>query len=198
MKKIISNKTFLIFISVLAILFLFIFVYYLDKNSKGTLDIETTPKDVQYKIDKELFTGSNKIEVDTGEISIKFERDYFLPKTIKTVVTKGGSTKLEVTLELDPNKKDRGLQGVTDALYDQAVQKAVDENPLIKLLPYITNDFRIDYGFDVENKYQAIYEITLFNPTSKEAETALKTRVSSWFKSKGYDLNSLKHTWFTE
>lgn len=198
MKKIINNKVLLILIFTITLFFLFALIYLFDKNSKGTLDIKTTPKDVQYKIGKELFTGNNKIEVRSGEINIKFERNYYLSKTIETIVKKGESTKLEVTLELDPDKKDRGLQSVTDELYDQAVQKATDENPLIKSLPYITTDFRVDYGFDTNNKYQAIYEITLFISTTGKTETELKTRAGSWFESKGYNLNSLKHTWFIE
>jgi hypothetical protein len=149
--------------------------------------------------------------IDDKNVRVKNSGIFVVPGKHTIVVSQAGFTTyrstidkkdspLEITVVLDPvsedgfdfMKKHPSEQRLRESLVgSQAAETGksiAEKNPIISLLPYIDQYFRIDYGQSVKNPSDstavAIY-ITPLAPDGKERALAL-------LRLKGYDPNTLE------
>ena len=145
------------------------------------------------KINKDKFYN---LELPPGDYDIKVYATNFSDKTQKVNVKNGEVT--SVYIKLDPSNnagelllKDRDeakiREEVSTNLYYLSSSAQNDQNPIMKYLPAVTADWRVDYGNSV-SKPDDPSAITVYVTTYSDQDRQLAL---NWIKSKGVDPASL-------
>ena len=205
----ITNKKIILFLvlAALVLIIAFVIIYIFAFTGSGSADITVYPKDTTFTLNQKIYTGDKLIELERGEYKITFSRQYFKTETVSLKIRRNRVTPMNAILEVDTEKtknivltvsEQELLQAASDRLFDQQTAQAIENNKLITKLPYLEDNFRIDYTFNSDQPYKAIYEITLYPQAENQNESQLKSAVNAWFKENGYDLNKLEHKWTIE
>lgn len=181
--------------SILLFLFVVLITLSFTQSSKN-LSIEVAPDSADLTLDgKKISSGD--ISVSVGSHTIKASMAGFGTVTKKVDV----STKIvSVALLLDPTTQE-GLDFLKSHPKEQLHRESIGgkntedrareiakKTPLIKYLPFIDREFRIDYGASANNRADttasAIY-VTYYSASGKQ-------QAIDWIKFKGFDPNLLE------
>lgn len=191
------KKIIIISSAVVAILIIWGAIDIINKIGKIEVIIAASPSDSQITMDdNKINTGKSYIKKGSHVFTAK--RSGFNDCSIMIDIT--DNFKDSVILLLDPNS-DEGRaflnnnpneqltrEGLGGILANQDGQNTTNKTPLIKILPFIDLDYRVDYGASLktpkDNTSVAIY-ITSISEASKQ--DAL-----NWIKDSGYDVNNLE------
>lgn len=200
------NKLILIgFVTVAILLFAGMFVYFETIRGVGKLKITVLPTDTNYSVGGKKYGGNQELSLKSGVYNISFNRPFFKPTTKSITITKNQTTSLEISLLVDETKV-KNLSNMTasdQTIIDTSEQilaneervKFRAENPIVEILPVITDKYRIDYGIYSQNT--PTIEITLF--TEALAQNSEETLKSAALKSiSQYNIDPTKIVWYKD
>ncbi len=191
-----GRKLILIVIASIILIGLIYFIVSAMLHSRERIVVDSVPQDLTLKMDGKKVKSVGAIGVQPGTYTLEGSRTGFATKKV-TVTVKAGETK-NVTMYLDPNSKagedwlgdEKNLnqivkrEGEKGREHDEAVDKAIRSNGLIKELPYIGPGYswRIDYGPALADaKFPDQPTIYISGKTQDDRESAL-----IWLRSGGY------------
>lgn len=180
--------------------------YFIINRGHGHLEITITPNDASYRINGKDYTGSQNMELKTGKYTIGFHRGFFDDKTESVEIKRDSTAKLNVLM---------GVSGKTDSLIgslsdtdQQAIDTAeqlqaevnknilTDKNPILSVLPLVTDDYRIDFGF-YDNSEKPTIEITIFTEAlSVRSEVEIKDTALKSIEN--YKIDTSKIVWYKD
>lgn len=182
--------------------------YLLFAPGNGALEVFVLPSDAKYTISGKSYEGSQTIKLKSGTYKIKFERNLFISQEVEVKVIKEKQEKVEAVLDLrpdinkiydtlSPNEKDI-VDGFQQQYASYEGDKLVEYNPIVGELPYVADDFRVDYGFyNSQDPYDITLEITIFRESlNGNNEADIKRSALSWLKENGINTDNAKIKWY--
>jgi len=138
------------------------------------------------------------IKVRPGKYTVTFTHKGFASTSQETTVGKGETNYIGVVLASnsidtakwnDTHKSDAAkAEGITGKNQEIQAQKLQKKYPILKDLPFIDNEYRVDYGKSQQNPDDinsvAIY-VTYYTDSGKQ-------QAIDWMKFKGYDPTKLE------
>jgi len=165
----------------------------LSQRGKTGFTLFYSPTDAKIYVNNKEINAKNKsfIRTGSGTYTIKASREHFKDTSIKVVVSRGKNADAAILMEpSDDQGREILLKGAEqqpreEAGYRQSVDvgnKATEKAPLIKYLPAVTVNFRIDYG--VSKKYpDDPTKVAIYITTDVESQRKLAL---DWIKNKGF------------
>lgn len=176
----------------------FVAIYGIVNANRGQITINTIPDDSTVILGDKQVSGNRQINVTPGTYKIRVSRSGFAEQTKEIKVAK--DTNESHNIYLEPNSPE-GFQWLQDhpeqaheaeaeagRRFEQTVQEVINELPLIKELPFIDQQYRIDYGRskkDPNNQKAVAIYIKYWADIGKE-------QALEWIRFKGYDPNKLE------
>lgn len=161
----------------------------------GSLVVDPAPTDSKIVIDGKTIRANQPIQLRRGHKTVSLSRTGFVTQQFSVDVKPGKKSVLQAVLKVDINYLKTGSQlnfvandSLTSAQIEDLGGQIANQTPIINLLPYVSSDFRVDYGVSQKNPNslvdQAIY---ITAPTDAGKQAALK-----WIKDKGFDPSKLE------
>jgi len=160
------------------------------------LTIKVAPADLKYTIGSTTLSGDQQdVKVPAGKYKVTFQHDLYETQNLDIQLSKNEKKTLAIVLKLEDGvDKQYYSLGVDersqiDAYYDKSneinMNAFISSNPVVKVLPQITDEYRIDYGFD-KNK-TLYYEITLYKNAPGYNKNSTLSKAKNWIKEQGYN-----------
>jgi hypothetical protein len=165
---------------------------------KSDVTINAVPGDLTLKIDGKAVSFDDPVEVREGVHDLTAERSGFSPETRKFMVSKGDPLTIDLFLDANSPEGRKWFQDHPDAAlereaeagreYEENARKKTARYPIVKKLPKIAKDFRLDYGISQahpDDPTAVAFYIRTFTPLGRQ-------RASEWLRSEGLDPATLE------
>lgn len=165
----------------------------------GYITVTPSPSDSKILISGKAVLANKKTKLSQGYQTITIERSGFKTQTTTVKVSPGKELKLAASLEVNiayisqgnklnlPAADTAVSQGASGQLLAYKIAQAETDNPLIKLLPYITSNFRVDYGASQKDPNSITQAIYITAGTTQAKQAALQ-----WIQGKGGDTSKME------
>jgi len=184
-------------VSTLCILIIFATIQSAKNIGKLPITINVTPDDSQLVIDKKIKVKAGDLRLKPGNHVVTMSRPGFASQTSHIVVSKNS---LSFRFALHPNSLEgaqwleqhsaqaREGEAVSSQQFDKNVDSSIAVTPLIKYLPFIDNEYRIDYGASIQKPNDPSASAIIISSSSENG----KQDALSWIRFKGYDPATLE------
>jgi hypothetical protein len=179
----------------LIVIAIFTVIQAIRQSGRGTLTVTTLPRDAAVMLHNKKIADNRKVGVSPGTYDITVTRSGFADQKQDVTITKGKES--TVAFYLSPNGAE-GLQwfkdhpdeaheaeAVTGEAFTKASEKKAEELPLINDLPFIDQQYRVDYGKSEKDPSKIAIYIKYWSDEGK-------TQALDWIRFKGYDPNKLE------
>lgn len=170
----------------------------LRQQGRGTLEIITIPDDAKVTLSQKKIAGNHSISVAHGTYKVEVSRSGFETKAQNVTVTEGKKAIYKFYLAANSPEGIRwlddhpGQASIIEAEASKAsaegYQRTAKEVPLIKSLPFIDLQYRIDYGKSQAHPGEPGAVAIYIKYWADEG----KTQALEWIRFKGYDPSKLE------
>ncbi len=183
-----NRKTILLLVSIITVISILLIIAIVQSFKYGTLVIES--KDENLK-NITIYIDNKEAQTITLPYSLKLKGG---KHTIR-VLTEGLERFENYEVDIEANKTVHLVIGsIYNAEEVEATEKFFKKNPLLKLLPYKTNYFSIDFDQNLET-LEITYKVNIKAAIDTPKYEQYKKEALIWIRGKGVDPNSLKIIW---
>lgn len=169
----------------------------LSHRGKIGITVQASPSDSVITMNGKKISGGTKYIV-AGKYTFTAKRQYFTDYSTTVEINKDSQKDILLLLGADSNEAKAYLkshpkeQALREAIGGQKAnqegEEASNKNPIVKLLPFIDREYRIDYGpSQLHPDDSSALSITITSTSEQSKQDAL-----DWIRFKGFDPNKLE------
>jgi len=209
----VQNKK-IIFISILAILLLIFVVvglsfFFLVQNSnkKTSIQFIVNPKDAEYVISGNIYTGSKTIDLFPGKYRVVFSKKLYLDETTDITVIGGEEQIIKTTLKpIDTSavkydslttKEQETIDTIDDKQVEMDLKNLYKKYPLMEHLPHYTPRYRIDINYITPASEPSLL-ITLVLGENTDNKDTYTNEANAWLQSIDQNYSEMRPEYVVE